>query len=305
MSNRQESPSDNKTEDAVNQGTSVKSSHEKGSDEASLDAVLTALRQDAALKNGLPGHLHSSILSPQHLALVHASSDTHGDPSTVCRLIDAFIPPSGLELVDGDTSYSDTTSQDNRGIAACDVTIRGVIVQHKNTNTAFNFTYSEISGVLKDGTMYSFCLPPLPTAQTPSKHLLDPSTSAHFYTTQEQCRRRLSRFIDADPFVGHCCEGWWVKARLPPNSSISSTPSSTSSSVPPSSSSSSSSSASSPCSQQPETCPSSSEVRYLVCRSAGGYRLDFEIWPLTRVRAARFDVPPQAQLLERLTLNDI
>lgn len=86
----------------------------------------------------------------------------------------SHIPPvkaplSGLEIIDADTSYSDTKSKDNRGIAAAEVVVKGVKVRthDPDLNASFErrFSYTHVRGVLANGLRYAFNLMPLPEMQ--------------------------------------------------------------------------------------------------------------------------------------------
>ena len=57
----------------------------------------------------------------------------------------------GIEIVDADTSYSDTSAADNRGIAVSEVLINGTA--HSNQ--------THVHGVLHDGRAIDFRLPPV------------------------------------------------------------------------------------------------------------------------------------------------
>lgn len=99
--------------------------------------------------------------------------------------------PIGVELIDADTSFSDTTKPDKRGCAVSAVLIRGKSL-HDN--------YTHIRGVLKDGMKIDFCLPPPLRAGV---------------TNEAVTSTTYDVGVEMDTLIGRKTpDGWWVKAKL-------------------------------------------------------------------------------------------
>jgi hypothetical protein len=105
----------------------------------------------------------------------------------------------GFELVCADTSFSDSSATDNRGVAVSEVLIRG----GPSTNQV------QVHGTLADGMQIHYTLPPLGSAAADEGCDDDPgpSTSAPVWE------------LDAgDELVGRPLRHqWWVKCPVPPS----------------------------------------------------------------------------------------
>jgi len=96
-----------------------------------------------------------------------------GDSPVIMRL------PS-LEVISADTSYSDTSALDMRGIAVSEVIVRGTLQENQ----------AQVHGVLKDGTEFDFVLPTLGSDNSVNNS-------------------------PGDEWIGReTPSGWWVKAKL-------------------------------------------------------------------------------------------
>eukprot|EP01121_Diplochlamys_sp_Union-15-3_P002095 TRINITY_DN11816_c0_g1_i1.p1 TRINITY_DN11816_c0_g1~~TRINITY_DN11816_c0_g1_i1.p1 ORF type:complete len:439 (-),score=62.94 TRINITY_DN11816_c0_g1_i1:10-1152(-) len=123
------------------------------------------------MSSGQPAHLDKTVcnyLLKSGIQRVVAGHRPFGDSPTI-------IKSNGVEVIDGDTSYSDMSKPDNRGCAVGEICIQGSLSK--------NCTY--IHGVLKTGQEYEFYLD---------------NDGSH---------------VESDPFIGReIPPGWWVKAKL-------------------------------------------------------------------------------------------
>jgi len=220
-------------------------------------------------------------------------------------------PHAGLEIIDADTSYSGYvppgqspcdghTEDPNRGNAACEVVVCGLTVtteldlgdtlgdeekangQHK-IRVQRRYSHAMLHGELRDGTKFRFNLPPFPNV--PFDLEIDLQIQAASPALPPEVRARIQKFnqkkiaedlavmLDADPFVGYKTVNgdWWVKARLPPESSD-------------------------PSEQR--------NYRYLLSKAAG-YAVEYKILTRSEMEQEPLVEPPNAPIYAQLHYSDL
>eukprot|EP01102_Stenamoeba_stenopodia_P021726 TRINITY_DN8838_c0_g1_i1.p1 TRINITY_DN8838_c0_g1~~TRINITY_DN8838_c0_g1_i1.p1 ORF type:complete len:337 (+),score=45.78 TRINITY_DN8838_c0_g1_i1:64-1074(+) len=139
------------------------------------------------LVNGHPKGPSSKVgeyLNQSGLYRVMTGHKPFGDSPAIMR--SSSSSSSLLEVVSADTSYSDTSAEDMRGIAVSEVLIQGTLEANQ----------ARVHGVFKDGTEFDFVLPAL-------------GCSEGYINTSNS-----SSLQPGDEWIGKetpC--GWWVKAK--------------------------------------------------------------------------------------------
>lgn len=105
---------------------------------------------------------------------IQAPLSTVNEDSDLCKPHHT-LPVGGLQVVVVDTSYSDSSSPDSRGVAVSEILVKDVTVTSririntpsgpKTLDLPVKLCYTIIHGILREGTPYRFSLPATPAQQ--------------------------------------------------------------------------------------------------------------------------------------------
>ncbi|KAL3937555.1 MAG: hypothetical protein SGBAC_007362 [Bacillariaceae sp.] len=128
-------------------------------------------------------------------------------PTGDCPAVLSSLTGGGVEIVSADTSFSDTSAEDNRGMATA-------VVQLIGSSSTSNQLH--LSGILQNGKRYSCAFGRLNISKEDEDEHEDlASTTTSTSTTSTTELNEMGKQLEADLFLGRQLKDgdWWVKVK--------------------------------------------------------------------------------------------